>query len=124
MLVNKLQGNKSILEQTVKLVNEFYQLDCVSRQAPGRKDLVAAKHHVQKCQERHHVQKRQVFCSLREIYAMFVKDNPIVNIGFSKYCSPRPVNVMLSSIMPREACLCLYLNKKIPHLPVYSGNLP
>jgi hypothetical protein len=38
--LNNNQGNKSIPEKTAKLVREFYQLDSVSRQAPGRKDFV------------------------------------------------------------------------------------
>ena len=39
--VNKAQGNKSIPDKTKNLVKEFYQLDSVSRQAPGRKDFVS-----------------------------------------------------------------------------------
>ena len=127
--INKAQGNKSIPDKTKKLVKEFYQLDSVSRQAPGRKDFVSV---IVKDEGKKHIQKRHLFCSLKETYAMFVKDNPTVKIGFGKFCSLRPINVMLSSKMPRDVCLCSYhenikllcqcLNKEIPQFPVYSGS--
>ena len=61
-----------------------------------------------------------------------MKENPSVQIGFSRFCSLRPVNVMLSVDMPRDVCLCQYhenikmicecLKKEISSFPQYSGN--
>ena len=127
--INKAEGNESIPDKTKKLVKEFYQLDSVSCQAPGRKDFVSV---IVKDEGKKHIQKRHLFCSLKETYAMFVKDNPTVKIGLSKFCSLRPINIVLSSKLPRDVCLCSYhenikllcqcLNKEIPQFPVYSGS--
>ena len=83
-------------------------------------------------QDKKQVQKKHLFCSLRETYAIFVKENPTVNIGFSKFCFLRPTNVMLSSEMPSNVCLCSYhenikllclcLSNEVPQFPVSSGS--
>ena len=56
-----------------------------------------------------------------------------MNIGLSKFCSLRPVNVLLSSAMPRDVCLCQYhenirmlyecIAKEVTTLPPYSETL-
>ena len=89
-----LRGNKGLPSETVKLVKDFFLLDSVSRQTPGRRDFVTVK---QDNNKRQHIQKRHLLWSLNETYAIFVKENPSVPIGFSKFCSLRPVNVMLSA---------------------------
>ena len=103
-----LKGNKGLPSETVKLMKDFFLLDSVSRQAPGRRDFVTVKQDNDKCQ---HIQKRHLLWSLNETYAIFVKENPSVQIGFSKFCSLRPVNVMLSADMPRDVCLCQFIMK-------------
>jgi len=112
----------------VKLVKDSFQLDSISQQEPGRKDFVTVK--VNNTQQQ--IQKRHLFWSLRESYGIFMKENPTVQIGFSKFCSLRPVNVFLSVDMPRDVCLCQYhenikmlcecLHKEIANLPLYSGS--
>ena len=121
-------GNRGLSSETVKLVGDFFLLDSVSRQAPGRRDFVTLK----QGNKRQHIQKRHMLWSLNETYALFVKENPGVQIGFSKFCSLRPVNVMLSADMPRDVCLCQYheniklicecLKKEIPSFPQYTGH--
>ena len=54
------------------------------------------------------------------------------DMSYSKFSSPRPSNVFLSSNMPRNICMCQYhenvklirdcLSKKILEFPSYSGN--
>ena len=112
----------------IEKVHTFHQLDCSSRQSPGRKDFVAFC----KNGEKKHLQKRRRLFFLREIHALFLKDNPTVKIGLSKFSSLRPANVLLSSAMPRNVCSCQYhenikllcecITKQIDGFPSYSGN--
>ena len=64
---------------------------------------------------------------------MFQQEHPHTKIqllGLSKFCSLRPVNIVLKSSTPREVCLCQYhdnikmlcvtLSKEIPSFPSYS----
>ena len=98
-----LAGNRGLSHQTTELVKSFYN-DLVSRQAAGKKDFVT----VRQDNKKEHLQKRHLLCSLQETFAIFVKDNPTVKISLSKFASLRPVNVKLSSDMPRDVCLCKY----------------
>ena len=121
------RGNRGLPKETVNLVKVFFQLDSISRQAPGRKDFVTVRENNTK----HHIQKRHLLWSLRECYSILMKENPTTEIGFSKFCSLRPVNVLLSADMPRGVCLCKYhenikmlcesLHKEIDDFPMYSG---
>ena len=122
------RGNRGLLKETVNLVKDFFQLDSISRQAPGRNDFVTVRENNTK----HHIQKRHLFWSLRECYSIFMKEIPTTETGFSKFCSLRPVNVLLSADMPRDVCLCKYyenikmlcesLHKEIDDFPLYSGS--
>ena len=121
------RGNRGLPKETVNLVKVFFQLDSISRQALGRKDFVTVRENNTK----HHIQKRHLLWSLRECYSIFMKENPTTEIGFSKFCSLRPVNVLLSAAMPRDVCLCKYhenikmlcesLHKEIDDFPMYPG---
>ena len=83
-----------------KFVKVFFQLDSFSRQAPGRKEFVTVRENNTK----HHIQKSHLLRSLMECYSIFMKENPTTEIGFNKFCSLRPVNVLLSADMPRDVC--------------------
>ena len=50
---------------------------------PGRKDFVTIKKNV-------HKQKRFLLYNLHELYVLFKEQNPVLKIGFSKFCSLRP----------------------------------
>ena len=66
-----------------------------------------------------------------ETFGLFQKENPQVKIGFSKFCSLRPKNVLLQAFMPRQVCLCQYhdnvkllcecLTKEIQSFPSYCA---
>jgi len=123
----KSTGNKCIAKSTVDCVQEFYYRDSISRQAPGRKDYVIMKENGKKLK----LQKRHLMWSLKETFGLFQKENPQVKIGFSKFCSLRPKNVLLQAFMPRQVCLCQYhdnvkllcecLTKEIQSFPSYSA---
>ena len=99
----------------------------ISRQAPGRKDSVIIKENGKKLK----LQKRHLMWSLKETFGLFQKEDPQVKIGFSKFCSLRPKNVLLQAFMPRQVCLCQYhdnvkllcecLTKEIQSFPSYSA---
>ena len=102
----------------------------ISRQSPGKRDFVVSW----KNGKKEHLQKRHLLFSLREAHALFLKENPEVKIGLSKFSSLRPLSVLLSSEIPRNVCLCLCqyheniklicdsLKKEIPEFPNYSGD--
>ena len=113
--------------ETVQIVESFFLLDSVSQQAPGKRDFVTVRVNGKKQQ----IQKRHLLWSLEERYALFKKEHSSVKIGFSKFCTLRPQNVLLSGQYPHQACLCSYhenirllcdcLSKSIPDFPTYSG---
>ena len=121
-------GNSRLSPEVTKKVLSFYLLDSISRQSPGKKDFVVS------CQngKKEHLQKRHLLFSLKEVHALFLKENPAAKIGLSKFSSLRPVNALLSSDMPRNVCMCQYheniklicdcLSKEIPEFPNYSGD--
>lgn len=125
---HKESGNTKILESTVRSVQQFYLLDSISRQAPGIRDYVVVRSNGKKVQ----LQKRHLMWSLKDTYALFKSEYPDVEIGFSKFCSLRPSNVLLGSAMPRNVCLCQHhdnirllcdcLSKEIPRFPCYSSS--
>jgi hypothetical protein len=120
----------AISEETQKTVQTFYQRDDISRQAPGRKDVVIIRENGGKSK----VQARHLTTSVNEVYAMFREIHPDVMIGKSKFAELRPKHVLLSSQLPRNVCLCKYhenfimavdtLNKAIPGFPKYEHTLP
>jgi len=119
-------ANNHIPVTTIEEVKEFYFHDSISRQSPGQKDFVISRNNGKKSK----LQKRYLIWSLKETFGMFQQEHPHTKIGLSKFCSLRPVNVLLKSSTPREVCLCQYhdnikmlcdtLSKEIPTFPSYS----
>ena len=94
----------ALSDETVELVKEFYQRDDISRQAPGRKDVINVQ---DKNGQKVLCQTRHLTSSLMETYALFCKDYPN-KIGKSKFAELRPNHVLLSSKLPHNVCLCKY----------------
>lgn len=88
---------------TISKVKSFYSKD-VSHQAPGKKDFVTSWQH----RKKEHFQKRHLMFLLKEGHALLKKEHPEVKIGISKFSSLRLINVLLSSVTPRNICLCQY----------------
>ena len=74
---------KPLPASTAEKVQFFYEDDAHSRLMPGRKDFVTIKKNV-------HKQKRFLLCNLHELYVLFKEQNPVLKIGFSKFCSLCP----------------------------------
>ena len=120
-------GNLKLSPEVVKKIESFYNLDSISRQTAGRKEFVITREGGKK----RHLQKRHLLYSLKEVHALFLKENASIKIGLSKFCSLRPVNVLVSSSTPGNVCCCQYhenikllcdcLNKEVPDFPGYSS---
>ena len=123
----KSLGNKKLPDATIGCVSKYFLLDSVSHQAPGIKDYVTIRSAGKKTK----LQKRHLTCSLKEAFYLFKIDHPTVKISLSKFCSLRPPNVMLSSMMPRNVCpcqhhnniklLCEAIHKAVPDFSHYSN---
>ena len=99
---NLKQGH-GLAADTITLVQEFYDLDEVSRIMPGMKDFVS----VRKGDSRIHVQKRLVLCNLKEVYLLFKEQNPSKSIGFSKFAQLRPKHCILAGASgTHSVCVC------------------
>ena len=105
LAIPDLKHGHALTEQTVHLVQSFYQSDDISRVMPGRKDYVS----VRVGEGRVHVQKRLVLCNLRELYATFKDQHPSDHIGFSKFASLRPKHCVLAGASgTHTVCVCTY----------------
>ena len=91
---------KKISQETIDLVQAFYQDDEFSRQLPGKKDCVSIR-------KKEYKQKRLVLCNLHELYVAFKEKYQDIKIGFSKFCSLRPKwCVIAGSTGTHSVCVC------------------
>ena len=92
-------------EDTIKKIHAFYQRDDISRQAPGRKDVLTIRD-AKGTKTKH--QKRHLTSSILEVFALFKEEYPDITVGKSKFADLRPKHVLLSSKLPHNVCLCRY----------------
>ncbi|XP_049777645.1 uncharacterized protein LOC126175133 [Schistocerca cancellata] len=99
---------KTLSENTVRLVTDFYEKDESSRVLPGTKDKVSVQKNV-------YMQKRLILCNLRELYYSFKWENPEVEVGFSKFCLLRPNWCILAGVAgTHTVCVCsIHQNVKL-----------
>lgn len=104
------KAGKTLLEETARLVNEFYENDELSRMMPGKKDCVTMK--IDGVKQK--VQKRLLLCNLIEAYRKF-KDEGASKVGFSKFALLRPKNVVLAGASgTHSVCVCtIHQNVKL-----------
>ena len=74
--------SKTLPQETLDLVQSFFEEDEYSRQMPGKKDYLSIGRNV-------HKQKRLVLCDLSELYSAFRDKYPNIKIGFSKFFTLR-----------------------------------
>ena len=108
---NCVAGNKGLDSSVIQKVHAFYEMDSISRQSPGRKDFVV----FWKNGEKKHLQKRHLLFSLREVHALFLKDNPTVKIGLSKFSSLRPVIMFFSPLQCQEMCVAASITRTLSY---------
>lgn len=95
---------KSLPENVINIVREFYECDLISRMMPGQKDYVSVKdlsgNRIQK-------QKRLILCNLKEAYALFKQKHTDNKIGFSKFAELRPKHCVLAGASgTHSVCVC------------------
>ena len=93
-----------VSEDTIKLIKNFYERDDISRQAPGRKEVILVRNDDGNKETK---QKRHLLSSVKETYAIFKKENPHACVGKTKFTMLRPQHVLLSRKLPHNVCLCL-----------------
>lgn len=103
-LVKKMNENlndsrNETVEQEIK---DFYFRPDIVYTCPGMKDCMV----VWENGEKNTLQKHYMTMFLKEAFAVFKEENPEIKIGFTKFCSLRPKNVLLMKNTPSEQCKC------------------
>lgn len=115
-------------ESTVSKIEQFYERDDISRLTPGIRDVKSVKD--LKTGKRKLLQKRHMNMTVREAYQLFITENDD-KVKLSKFYELRPKNILLTSEMPHNVCVCKYhanftflleaLNKTMPNFPSDSS---
>ena len=126
----KTLGRPSLNREIVTMVENCYEQDDISRQAPGKRDTNVVCTDVRKETR----QRRHLFMTVAEAYKLFREKYPDECIRKSKYAELRPKHVLLSSDLPVNVCTCRYhqnfmLFCEVTHkiqsdFPLYSHDLP
>ena len=100
----KVSSNSlAVSKQTIEKVEQIYQRDDISRQAPGMKNSLI----VRTGNDKNRMQKRHMTMMVLEAYKCFEQDYPSL-IGKSKFAELRSKHVLLSDQTPANLCLCRY----------------
>ena len=78
------KAGKTLTQDTLELVKDFYHHDDVSRVMPGKKDFVSSRNDDG---EKVHLQKRLVLCNLKEAYLHFKAKNCILMLRWGSQSS-------------------------------------
>lgn len=92
----------ALSEEEIKLVENFFNRDDISRICPGKKDFLSVK----TSEGRELRQKRLLLVNVNEAYELFKKEEPGLKIGRSKFASLRPCQVMPMSLHMIKKCVC------------------
>ena len=127
---SKKVSSKALSKETKASVLSFYETDNISRQAPGKRDVVTTRDESGK----HKIQKRHLTMGVMEAYSLYKEENPEIKIGKSAFANLRPPHVLLTSELPRNVCVCIHhenlilllerLHKFDQRFPQYKTNLP
>ncbi|CAM4986859.1 unnamed protein product [Rotaria socialis] len=101
----KQERDYQALPTTVKnKVYEFYSRDDISYQAPGKRDSITIKENGL----RKKMQKKYLLFTLRELYELFIQENPNAIISLSSFQDLRPDYILYKSSIPHNMCICNY----------------
>ena len=70
--------NIKIPQTVVKQVQDFYEKDSISRQAPGKRDFITVRENGDGVR----YQKRHLLYNIREVYELFMQEHPGINKYF------------------------------------------
>ena len=85
-----------------KLIRDFFFRTDIVYTAPGLKEEMT----IWEDGKKHKLRKHYLVMYLREAYALFRKTYSNVEVGFSKFASLRPVNVLLLKDQSPDQCKC------------------
>ena len=105
------KGNKSLSDNTIKLVAEFYLQDGISRASSSKKDVI----HINKMT----APVRCMEITRREAFQKFANENPSIAIGNASFYALKPRQVKFNS--PLDTCLCIYHENM--HLLLKAGKI-
>ena len=94
----------ALTDDEIQNVRNFYLREDISRMLPGKKDYVSVKLADGK---REHRQKRLLLFKIGEVHELF-KEESNVQIGKSKFAELWPSQVIPSSPIDHEVCICKY----------------
>ncbi|CAH3131893.1 unnamed protein product [Pocillopora meandrina] len=94
---------QKVPEEEIRQIEEFYLRDNISRILPGKKDKVS----VNAESGREAIQERLLLVNLREAHALF-KEGLKLKVGFSKFVSLRPPQVLPMTLCDQEVRMCKY----------------
>ena len=116
--------------ETEQSVLNFYEREDISRQAPGKRDVLKVKVNGSKVEK----QKRHLSMSIIEAYNLWKEENKSAKLGKSTFASLRPQHVLPASKLPKNVCVCRYhenfillleaLHKHDSAYPAYHHSLP
>ncbi|KAK2548197.1 hypothetical protein P5673_031662 [Acropora cervicornis] len=119
----------ALAEEEIKVVENFFNRDDISRICPGKRDFLSVK----TSEGRELRQKRLLLVNVNEAYELFKKEEPDLKIGRSKFASLRPRQVIPMSLHDQEVCMCKYheninmildgLKNILPEVPKYTEDL-
>ena len=109
-LPNPNQGH-SLGNDTIALVQNFYESGEISRIMPGKEDCASIKVNGTRIS----VQKRLLLGSLKEVFQQFKDQFPVEKIGFSRFAELRPKHCVLAGASGTHAvCACtIHQNTKL-----------
>ncbi|KAJ8672245.1 hypothetical protein QAD02_003504 [Eretmocerus hayati] len=95
----------------VKMIEDSYSSDDMSRIQPGKNDYVSVLINGNKVER----QKRLLLCNLKECYQSFKDGYPEISVGFSRFAEARPPNVILAGASgTHTVCVCkIHQNSKL-----------
>lgn len=94
--------SKQLPESTVTSVKDFFLKDDISRPSPNLNDVITVFEGNQKKK----VSVKHLMYSVKETYAMFMKEHPEVKVGLSKFFDLKPENIRSFTKMPHNVCVC------------------
>ena len=94
--------NQRFTEENKKLITDFYVNTDVVYTMPGMHDEMTVWENGNKSKSR----KYYLIMFLKEVYELFKQSSPDITVGFSKFASLRPANVLLLKDQHPDMCKC------------------
>lgn len=118
-----VKKRQKLIDANDELVTNFFKRDDISRMSACTKDVIT----IESVNKKIRLQKRILYMSLKETYTTFKDENPNIKIGFSKFCSMRPLDVLLSSQTPANVCVFIHhenIRLSLDTLSMHTDNIP